>query len=251
MRAALTVWLSIAALAGGQGPTDLSEVLAQPLDAEFTDAGSAGFLTGGFDAHGYAVWLAPNSGTVQAIEETLRAEGFVRGYSRTWSEPVHAEVGVGESRVQYLTETVEEFNSADRAQLRQDGTRSYSTSHGFEKGMETTIPGAWAAIVDAGYSIEYQVSFRKGNDVYFVMMDSAVNDMTDKVLKQATRQFDKAPPYTIQPDRWQTPSVDAGVTTTPDPYAWTRSPFTYAAELLSLIVIGRALVFIFNRRRTI
>lgn len=244
-------WLSIAALAGAQGPTDLSEVLAQPLDAEFADAGGAGFLTGAFDAHRYATWLAGGGADVQPVEDWLRSKGFVRGYSRTWSEPVHAEVGVGESRVQYLTETIEEFGSGDGAQARQDSTRSTATTaRNFEKAIEPSIPGAWGSVVDAGYSIQYQVSFRKGNDVYFVMMDSAVNDMADKVLKQATSQFDKAPPYTIPPDRWQTPAVDASVATVQDPYAWTRSPFTYAAELLSLIVVGGALVLIYNRRRT-
>lgn len=208
MRAALTAWLSVAALAGALGPTDLSEVLAQPLDSEFTDTGGAAFLTGGFDAHRYAAWLAPNSADVKPIEDTLLAEGLVRGYARSWSEPVHAEVDVGSSHVQYLIEVVEEFRTEGGAKMRLDGTRSYAmTGHGFEKAIDTTIPAAWAAVVDAGYSIAYEVSFRKGNDVYFVVMDSAVNDMTEKVLMQANSQFEKAPASTIPPDGSQTPGT--------------------------------------------
>lgn len=251
MRAALTAWLSMAALAGGQGAVDLSAVLAPPVDAEFTETAGPTFLTGEFDAHRYAVWLAAGGTDVQSVESGLRFEGFVRGYSRTWSEPVHVEVGVGESRVQYLTETVEEFASGDGAQQRQDGTRNFVTgASSFEKAIDTTVPGAWGAVVDAGYSTNYELSFSKGNDVYFLLMDSAVNDMTDKLRAQAQSQYEKAPPYTIPPDGWQSPPVvDAGATTVaPDPNAWTRNPLVYLAELVSLIVVGGVLVLI-NRRR--
>lgn len=249
MRATLAVWLSLAALAPAQGSLDLSEVLARPLDPTFAETGGASFLTGAFDAHRYAVWLAPDSSQVTPIEDTLRTEGFARGYGRTWSQPVQVEVGVGESRVQYMSETVEEFQSADGAQLRLDGTRSYTMSEpGFEKIIEPVPDQAFGAIVSLGSFTQFLVSFRKGNDVYVVEMESGRNDMTDKVVMQARSQFDSAPAYTIEPAQWRTPVQNIG-TVVQDPYAWTRNPFTYLLELGSLIVVGGVLVWVFDRRR--
>jgi hypothetical protein len=236
------------ALALTQGHVDLSEILAPPLEADYSDAGGVNFLTGSFDAHRYAVWLAPNSSGVKGIEDILTDEGFRRGYARAWWQPIHGPTDVGSSRQQWLTETVEEFGSGTGARRRFEGTRQFTTSettleHWFEPG----IANSYGAVLDAGYSAEYSVAFMKGNDVYFVQMFSGVNDMTERVIAQAKRQFDVAPAFTISPNQWSPSGGDGS-----DPYAGAKTKVLGTGTVLALIAIGRLLVWIFgsSRRRS-
>ena len=251
MQATLAAWLSLAALAGGQGSIDLSEVVAKPLDAEFTESGGAGFLTGAFDAHRYAVWLATTGSQVTPIEDTLNAEGFVRGYARSWSRPIHQEVGVGESRLQYLSETVEEFQSDVGATQRLNGTQAYTLNmSGYQNKIEPSIANAYGAVVDLGYSIEYTVAFRKGNDAYYVEMESGVNNLTDQVTAQARSQYDVAPAYSIPPDKWRAPEQPAGVANVQDDrYILARSLFSPVVGVPVFILVGVVLVWLRRVRR--
>lgn len=246
MGTGLTALVAFAVMTGAQGSVDLAEILAPPPSADFTDAaGSENVLSGSFNAHRYAEWLAPTPPDVARLENIFNQEGFTRGYARSWFTLTSTKAPPGTNRHIWLIETVEEYGSAVGARSRYAGVVSYTKGGGdqFVREIETSIPSSFGAVIFSGAS--YFVMFVKGNDVYIVRMEAELDDMTAATVNQAQAQFDIAPADTIPPAQWSNPQPPRA----PDEYANAKAKVIVEGSLLGLVVIGRFLLFVFHLRR--
>jgi hypothetical protein len=234
--------LAITAFAGLLAPVDVAEILAAPPSSDYAQANdSTVTINGPLDSYTYGEWLASTSAEVSGNEAAFDQHGFTRGYARSWSTLSQARPHPGVSRHIYLVETIEEYSSHTGAQWRFDAIESYTKGGGddFVREIASPIPDSFGAVAESG--AYYFVMFVRGNDVYIVRFDAEVDDMTQAVVEQATRQSEIAPPYTIPPSQWvvatQSPSADAE-----------SSPVSgktiVSLVVVAIVFVGRAIGFV-------
>lgn len=197
LRGASVVAALWSAVAATPSPTtDLSEILAPPPSADYIDVsdGSGPTLSGAFDSYRYAEWLGSSPSAVSDNKAAFDANGFTRGYARSWWWPSKSPPQIGYGRRNYLVETVEEYTSTLGAGWRFNGVRTElrQGGEGFLHEVATSLPNSFAVVANQGAL--FLVIFTKGNDVYIVRMESNLgDDLTNDVLKQAEDQFGMAP----------------------------------------------------------
>jgi len=242
-QAALAAAVALVPAVGTQ--IDLSEVLALPPTADYSPVEESTTLDGPFNSQRYAGWLAGSSGDAAGIAADFDANGFKRGYARSWVTLSSSPRQEGFSPRNYLIETVEEYASDAGARWRFDGVvrGTRDPSGGLVREIKTSIDGAFGA--ETNESSTFFVMFAKGNDVYIVRMETAMDDLTKAVVAQGDRQFFLAPPFTIPPAQWTT-GQPAGI-----PTASTSLPVTTAIAVLGItaILTGLVIVFVRGRRR--
>jgi len=240
-QAALAAALALVPMQGSQ--IDLSEILAPAPSADYSPVKETSTIDGPFDSRSYATWLAGTSADVAGYAAEFDANGFKRGYARSWVTLSSNTPQEGVSRRNYLIETVEEYASDAGARWRFDGVVSSTRgpSGNLVREIKTSIDGAFGAETD-GSGIFF-VMFAKGNDVYIVRMETAMDDLTKAVVAQGEKQFFLAPPFTIPPAQWTT-GQPAGI-----PTASKSLPVSTAIAVLGITAILTSLVIVFVRRR--
>jgi len=241
---ALAATLALVPTLGSQ--IDLSEVLAPPPTADYSPVNESTTLDGSFNSQRYAAWLAGSSGDAAALAADFDANGFKRGYARSWVTLSSKPRQEGFSPRNYLIETVEEYASDVDARWRFDGVVRgvRDPSGGLVREIKTSIDGAFGAETNGGSS--FFVMFAKGNDVYIVRMETTMDDLTTAVVAQGERQFFLAPPFTIPPAQWTAGQL-ASI-----PTASTSLPVSTAIAVLGItaILTGVVIVFVRSRRRS-
>ncbi len=236
--------MALAPVQGAQ--VDLSEILAPAPSADYSPVKESNTIDGPFDSRTYAGWLAGSSADTAGIAADFDANGFKRGYARSWVTLSSNTRQQGFSRRNYLIETVEEYSSDAGARWRFDGVVSSTRgpSGGLVREIKTSIDGAFGAETNA--SSTFFVMFARGNDVYIVRMETAMDDLTKAVVAQAQKQFFLAPPFTIPPAQWTT-AQPAGI-----PAASTSIPVSTAIVVLAITaaLTGLVIVLVRGRRRS-
>ena len=172
-------------------PSGYAEVTTSPLNGEF-------------NAHQYAVNASGVS--PDQTESTLRKEGFVDGYAKTW---------VSASPRRALVELVMAFTGGAGARnvltaLERSDKADARFTHA------DTMPG-----IDPYYGVHFvsggtyadEFIFVKGNDLFGVAVGAPTDDALTPARDQATAQFNSAPAETIPSSQWpenQGPELDAG-----------------------------------------
>ncbi len=240
-------WAALAAamaMAPVQGPQiDLSEILAPAPSADYSPVKESNTIDGPFDSRTYAGWLAGSSADAAGFAADFDANGFKRGYARSWVTLSSSTRQEGNSRRNYLIETVEEYSSDAGARWRFDGVVSGTRdpSGGLVREIKTSIDGSFGAETN-GSSIFF-VMFTKGNDVYIVRMETVMDDLTKAVVGQAQKQFFLAPPFTIPPAQWTT-AQSASI-----PTASSSIPVSTAIVVLGITAALTVLVIVLVRGR--
>lgn len=229
----------VAAPVRASTPIDLGQLLAPPPASDYVEYSPApGVIDGQFDAKGWADFVSVLDRTdASSIVPVLKADGFTRGYGRSWYE---------QGKDVFLQEFVFEFSTFIGAGYwrsgEDSGTRAMKEYGGALAGT-SSVPGAWTAKVVTSNSAAYRVGFAKGNAVYELSFDSRATDLTAQVLQQVQVQYDRAPGYTIAG------SSSAGTAPfTLDSSAVTVSRYVFIA-LVVVIVLATVLVLVLVRRR--
>ncbi len=231
---ALAVSLAVAPLsahATSAPNPSLDTVLAAPPANDFTVLTTSP-LDGIFSAH---QWAQLNQATATDTENTLRRDGFIQGYGKTWAQ---ASSGHG------LVEAVMAFSGGHGATtalraMEKGDKADVSYSHPDTISGIDTYYGAH--IVDTATNlIEDLYGFVKGNDVFAILFVSTQDDVGDLAIRQARTQYDSAPSSTIPRSEWPE-NAGAGVSI----------PIGIVGVAIGfvVIVIGLA-VFLVLRRRT-
>ncbi len=229
---------------GGAGPTpatDLSEVLAAPPAADYTElAPSSTVLDGAYDLGHYAQHLG--GGTESEVSAALAAFGFRRAYARSWAEPAKGSYVPGSNPRRLLTETIEEYGDAAGAGRRFSEVRDVSTiGEGVTVIDSSSIPDSYAVRVSSDSSVDelFQAVFLKGNALYTVGMDSATDDLTSLTLAQAESEYALAPGFTIPPGTGVNPAASHLAPTWP---SWIAIAFFGVSAALGVtFAVARAL----------
>lgn len=189
-----TLALSAAAGASPSPSPSLDQVLVA-APAGYTEL-TTSQLHGQFDARGWATTVATGS-DASATENTLKHDGFVDGFGKTWAQP-----GAGRA----LIEAVMAFNGGQGARkaltaLEASDKADISYRHA------DTVPGIdtyyGAHLVDPATSTYGDLFvFVKGNDVFFVILASQKDDVLTLASTQAKAQYDAAPAITIPTSQW-------------------------------------------------
>jgi len=185
--------LAAAAASPSPSPT-LDTVLAAPPSgfAELT----TGALHGEFDAHGWATTVTSGSDAT-ATEATLKRDGFVDGYGKTW-----AQAGAGRG----LVEAVMAFNGgrgARRALTAFEASTKADSSYKHPDTISGIDPYYGAHAIDPSTkAFADEFVFVKGNDVFFVAVGSQKDDALAVASSQAKAQYDSAPANTIPTADW-------------------------------------------------
>ncbi len=189
-----TLALSSAASASPSPSPSLNQVLISP-PAGYTEL-TASQLHGQFDAHGWATTVATGSDAT-ATENTLKHDGFVDGFGKTWAQP-----GAGRA----LIEAVMAFNGGQGARKALTALEASDKADISYKHADS-VPG-----IDSYYGAHLEDSatstfgdlfvFVKGNDVFFVILASQKDDVLTLASIQAKAQYDAAPSITIPTSQW-------------------------------------------------
>lgn len=232
--AAFAVSLAVAPLsarATSSPNPSLDTVLAAPPANDFTELTTSP-LNGIFTAH---QWASLNEATATDTENTLKRDGFVEGYGKTWAQ---ASSGHG------LVEAVMAFSGGHGATtalraMEKGDQADVSYSHADTISGIDTYYGAH--IVDnANNLIEDLYGFVKGNDVFAVLFVSTQDDVGDLAIRQARTQYDRAPNSTIPRSEWPE-NTTAGVSI----------PIAIVGVAVGVLVIVMGLVsFVVLRRQT-
>jgi hypothetical protein len=175
------------------------------------------------------------------VEDNLHRDGFITGYARAWFDAAHNHIliqavvamsgGQGAGKLQaYLAGMV-------------PGYQYYS--HTIAVSGISSAGGAHFANPAAPIYAD-QIWFTKGNDYFFLSVDSQKDDVGDLATTQANRQFGVAPQYTIPPDQWPENASSGG-------FNWSGAlgpialiAFAVAAVII-VVVVGA--VFLLSRQR--
>jgi hypothetical protein len=172
-------------------PSGYAEVTTSPLNGEF-------------NAHQYAVNASGVS--PDQTESTLRKEGFVDGYAKTWvsASPRRALVELvmaftGGAGARNVLTALERSDKADPRFSRAD--------------MMSGIDPYYGVHFVSGGTYADEFIFVKGNDLFGVAVGAPTDDALTPARDQATAQFNSAPAETIPSSQWpenQGPELDAG-----------------------------------------
>jgi hypothetical protein len=187
----------LAATAATPSPSpSLDSVLAKPPSADFAEL-TTGQLHGEFTAHDWATSNGTNSSNATETEATLKRDGFVDGYGKTWasSSAGHALVEAvmafaGGSGARKALTALEASDKADPSYKHADtvsGIDPYYGAH-FADSSSNTVGDLFV--------------FAKGNDVFFVILASTKDDVLNVAAQQAKTQYDTAPAGTIPTSQW-------------------------------------------------
>jgi hypothetical protein len=171
----------------------LDTVLAAPPSG-YKELTTATFH-GSFNAHDYATVSDPTKAA--AIEATMKHDGFVDGYGKTWVqqaaghallEAVIAFTG-GNGARQWLTQA-EIGDKSDPSYVHADSMTGIDPYYGghFKYASSNTVGDFF--------------SFVKGNDVFLLGFVSQKDDVLSIAVTQAKSQFDTAPSETIPSAMW-------------------------------------------------
>ena len=215
-----------------------STVLAQPPTG-FTELTTSS-LHGEFTAHD---WATSNSSSTNGVspaetEATLKSDGFVDGYGKTWVQAAQGHA---------LIEAVMAFTGGN-------GARSALTS--LEKSDKAdpsfkhtnSISG-----IDPYYGVHFEDSststvgdlfvFAKGNDIFLIVAASTKDDVLTLATDQAKSQYGSAPDSTIPTSQWPenaTPAASTG-----------GAVLGFVILAIVLIIFAVGVVFVLRSRRRV
>lgn len=207
----------------------LDKILAAPPSTDFTELGTSP-LNGQFTAH---QWAQLNQATATDTENTLRRDGFVEGYGKTWAQ---ASSGHG------LVEAVMAFSGGHGATtalraMEKGDKADVSYAHADTISGIDTYYGAH--IIDAMNNlVEDLYGFVKGNDVFAILFVSTQDDVADLAIRQAKMQYDSAPTLTIPRSEWPENANPGG-----------SIPLTIVGVAVGVLVIVMGLVAFLVLRR--
>jgi hypothetical protein len=187
----------LAASAATPSPApSLDSVLAKPPSSDFAEL-TTGQLHGEFTAHDWATTNGTNNANATETEATLNRDGFVDGFGKTWASTAagHAMVEAvmaftGGSGARKALTALEASDKADPSYKHADtisGIDPYYGAH-FADTSSNTVGDLFV--------------FAKGNDVFFVILASAKDDVLTIAAQQAKTQYDTAPGSTIPSSQW-------------------------------------------------
>jgi hypothetical protein len=220
----------------------LETMLADPPASDFQEDPSLMAIHGTFDAHQYVQFLDPQN--AQTIESTLRGDGFVLGFSRTWVQPTSNHI---------LLEVVIAFSGREGAKKwlgkseQVDKADTYYQKAIPMSGIDTYYGAHFADPTTALY-VDV-VSFVKGNDFFLVGLVSRADDLGAAAPEQTRRQFDSAPAYTIPPSQWPEAAGAIGVGPLLVP-RWLAYVLGGALALVILVALGLLLLLRRTRARS-
>ncbi|HKW59188.1 MAG TPA: hypothetical protein VJR46_05490 [Candidatus Dormibacteraeota bacterium] len=173
----------------------LDGLLSTPASSYVRDSSLFAAIQGSFDAVDYLGVLNPRKPSETLA--TLREDGFVQGYGRSWFDRAAGRL---------LSELVVAFSGGAGAKrwlpeamaLSQDNV--FFTSDVPVSGIEAAFGSHFENPKGPAYVDE--IGFVKGNDYFFVYVFSFKNDLADAAVKQARQQYDFAPAQTISPSQW-------------------------------------------------
>jgi len=191
--AVVSVPLSAAAASTPSPAPSLDTVLVAPPTG-YTELTTSPFH-GEFNASEYA--QASDSSNASAIEDTLKHDGFVDGFGKTWLQQSSAHVlllGVlaftgGKGAHDWLL-AAEAGDKKDPSYVKADSVDGIGTYYGghFTYTDSKTVGDAF--------------SFVKGNDVFLVAAVSTKDDVLSLAQTTTKSQFDQAPDETIPSAQW-------------------------------------------------
>lgn len=197
---AVCLWASgvAAALPATPSPSpSLDSILAPPPGSDYVErtATAPGVAEGPFDLDGYmALGTSENPDLTRS---TLKRDGFISGYGRTWIqrgtqrgvvEAVVAFTGsAGAKKWLAVQETADKSSKEFKASLSIDGITSYYGAHLYS--------AADSAFIDL-------FAFVKGNDFFEVIAASGKDDLGDMASVQTKKQYAFAPAGTIPESQW-------------------------------------------------
>jgi hypothetical protein len=173
----------------------LDTVLAAPPSADFAEL-TTSILNGKFTAHDWAALSGDSNGAAQT-EATLNKDGFVDGFSKTWSQA---------SSGHALIELVMAFSGgrgAHSALSEMEASDKSDTSYSRADTVSGISPYYGAHFVyTAQPAIEDFFAFVKGNDVFAIAFVSPQDDVLSDATKQVQTQYISAPGFTIPTSEW-------------------------------------------------
>ena len=210
LAAAAVALIPLAAHASPSPSPSLDRLLASPPSADFVeDTESSGTPIGAFDLPSYVSFLDPPNPT--PVESTLKREGFVAGYGKSWTQ---------QSLNRGLVELVVAFAGGQGARRWLTANEAAAKSDEFYKGAITVNGlGAYYGVHYAnpsGKAFADVISFVKGNDFFVVGFVSSADNLGDAAGSQSKLQYDFAAADTIRPPDWpenirsSTSQIDAG-----------------------------------------
>jgi len=215
----------------------LETLLADPPTSDFQEDPGLMAIKGTFDVHQYVQFLDPQN--AQTTESTLRTDGFVLGFSRTWVQQASNHI---------LLEVVIAFSGREGARRWLGKSEQVDKSDTYYQkaipinGIDTYYGAHFADPTTALYADV--VSFVKGNDYFLIGLVSRADDLGDAAPQQTRRQFDAAPAYTIPPSQW--PEAAGAIVVGPLLVPrWVAYVLGGALALMALVMLG---LFVFLRR---
>ncbi|TMC39788.1 MAG: hypothetical protein E6J28_03005 [Chloroflexi bacterium] len=186
-------------LAGAASPSpspSLDRLIASPPSADFAeDTESSGTPIGAFDLPSYLSFLDPPDPT--PVEATLKREGFVAGYGKSWTQ---------QSLNRGLVELVVAFAGGQGARRWLTANEAAAKTDEFYKGAITVNGlGAYYGVHYAnpsGKAFADVISFVKGNDFFVVGFVSSADNLGNAAGSQSKLQYDFAAADSIRPADW-------------------------------------------------
>ena len=195
--AAAAVALIPLAVAASPSPSpSLDRLIASPPSADFAeDTESSGTPIGAFDLPSYLSFLDPPNPT--PVESTLKREGFVAGYGKSWTQ---------QSLNRGLVELVVAFAGGQGARRWLTANEAAAKTDEFYKGAITVNGlGAYYGVHYAnpsGKAFADVISFVKGNDFFVVGFVSSADNLGNAAGSQSKLQYDFAAADSIRPADW-------------------------------------------------
>jgi len=182
----------LAVFAASPSPSPGLDTVLAPAPSGYAELTTAP-LRGEFTAHDWAV--NASGASQQQTESTLNHLGFVEGYGKAWSS--------GSLRHD-LVEAVMAFSGARGAKTMLTAVESTdkADSHYSHPDTITGIDPYYGAHFTLNGAFEDEFVFVKGNDLFFVVMGGAQDDVLAAAIDQAQAQFDSAPAETIPSSQW-------------------------------------------------
>ena len=186
------------ALASPSPSPPLDTLLATPPGSGYvSDSSTIPQVDGRFDAVDFLFILGPPKPSKTLA--TLKDDGFVQGYGRTW---------VDRSARHFLVETVVAFGGGAGAGRWLPEARALNQRHPYFD-HEISVSGIGLDMVfgshfayPAGPQYADVVGFVKGNDFFYLYLFSEKDDLGDTAARQAKEQYDSAPANTIPESQW-------------------------------------------------
>ena len=211
------------------GP-DLAALLAAAPAGYVEDTESTGTPLGEFDANAYLTYLGPDD--PDATSMTLRRDGFVSGYGKSWTQ---------ESTGRGLVEFVVAFSGGQGARKWLTASEASTRSAPFNKGdIAVSGIGPYVGIryVDPKTSAEADVvQFVKGNDYFLVGFVTDGEDLSDVTAAQSKLQYDFAAAESIPRSEW------------PETARPAQPPPLWALALVGVLVLAAIGLAIVQARR--